>query len=203
MLFPSLFDLFQPTLPARGATQRLHPARSGHSYFNPRSPHGERHLELQLMQLMMDFNPRSPHGERRRRLRGRSVAFQHFNPRSPHGERRCSALRAAYCHHFNPRSPHGERRHGERRSMQARTFQPTLPARGATIKAGFVRNSSTISTHAPRTGSDCRPKCLRLLLGGISTHAPRTGSDNIAQLIDAVIGISTHAPRTGSDTSRS
>ena len=35
------------------------------TYFNPRSPHGERRaLRLALLLLRKDFNPRSPHGER-------------------------------------------------------------------------------------------------------------------------------------------
>ena len=60
-------------------------------------------------------------------------------------------------------------------------FQPTLPARGATWLLFLPESRATsISTHAPRTGSDfagtntckCPP---------ISTHAPRTGSDKICQ----------------------
>ena len=35
-------DLFQPTLPARGATSRKHANSARASNFNPRSPHGER-----------------------------------------------------------------------------------------------------------------------------------------------------------------
>ena len=34
------------------------------------------------------------------------------------------------------------------------TFQPTLPARGATARCGKTCRPRTISTHAPRTGSD-------------------------------------------------
>ena len=33
-------------------------------------------------------------------------------------------------------------------------FQPTLPARGATVPDDGGKSSRTISTHAPRTGSD-------------------------------------------------
>ena len=35
------------------------------SYFNPRSPHGERHRLCIHGNKRNDFNPRSPHGERR------------------------------------------------------------------------------------------------------------------------------------------
>ena len=59
--------------------------------------------------------------------------------------------------------------------------------------------ANTISTHAPRTGSDGRrgiPPCPHQ---SISTHAPRTGSD-VDGAVDVVhLAISTHAPRTGSD----
>ena len=56
---------FQSTLPARGATSDVAlPCNIGHD-FNPRSPHGERHLRLCAVRPADYFNPRSPHGERR------------------------------------------------------------------------------------------------------------------------------------------
>ena len=58
----------------------------------------------------------------------------------------------------------------------AKQFQPTLPARGATDASRSFVIGRNISTHAPRTGSDAA-----FFVGfpafGISTHAPRTGSD--------------------------
>ena len=61
--------VFQSTLPARGAT---HCPWCGHMMrknFNPRSPHGER-LSLDITNGSRDyFNPRSPHGERLRLAR--------------------------------------------------------------------------------------------------------------------------------------
>ena len=55
-------------------------------------------------------------------------------------------------------------------------FQPTLPARGATIYTHDDGTVVVISTHAPRTGSD---QIKQGYAPGkkISTHAPRTGSD--------------------------
>ena len=101
----------------------------------------------------------------------------YFNPRSPHGERHFDAGQSwLYCY-FNPRSPHGERR-------------DPLPSENRTI---------TISTHAPRTGSDAN-NFLQQTLQSISTHAPRTGSDRKTYNCDYSCSISTHAPRTGSDT---
>ena len=60
-------DAFQPTLPARGATDLRRPsAGGGRDYFNPRSPHGERPPADSHTAGAADFNPRSPHGERLR-----------------------------------------------------------------------------------------------------------------------------------------
>ena len=100
-------------------------------------------------------------------------------------------------------------------------FQPTLPARGATIIRSGLRDAIDISTHAPRTGSDmaCGHNGTAEI---ISTHAPRTGSDalrlravddvatfqptlpargatSLKRMADKGNAISTHAPRTGSD----
>ena len=81
-------------------------------------------------------------------------------------------------------------------------FQPTLPARGATMPIVFSASLMGISTHAPRTGSDCcRGRCFAR--AAISTHAPRTGSDVHALAQRHRLDISTHAPRTGSDTAQS
>ena len=78
---------FQSTLPARGATWHfaafcgtmrisIHAPRTGsdeecsarrecRTYFNPRSPHGERPTFAGKQSSLWNFNPRSPHGERR------------------------------------------------------------------------------------------------------------------------------------------
>ena len=122
--------------------------------------------------------------------------------------------------YFNPRSPHGERQLYELGMLSPTQFQPTLPARGATIPPFHARAQIIISTHAPRTGSDAFvPRIFPR--GVISTHAPRTGSDRqrhregfcrcnfnprsphgerLAPLCwRLATRISTHAPRTGSD----
>ena len=126
---------FQPTLPARGATTGT-----------PSSP-----------AMCAHFNPRSPHGERRGQIPSRCSSAGHFNPRSPHGERRAAddqrvATVGISTHaprtgsdfigcpvcigqpNFNPRSPHGERLDTATGSVCVETFQPTLPARGATLR---------------------------------------------------------------------
>ena len=50
-----------------------------------------------------------------------------------------SLLMASPTSHFNPRSPHGERRGIIVDGVAYVTFQPTLPARGATSAADSFR----------------------------------------------------------------
>ena len=171
---------FQPTLPARGATI-AEPLRGVEQiHFNPRSPHGERqhmpscdfwHILISThaprtgsdhtgrrpnCPLQAHFNPRSPHGERPNAPAPPVARSSNFNPRSPHGERQNRPHRRRFAAHFNPRSPHGERRFKiQLKCVRAVAFQPTLPARGATLQAmSICATRLPISTHAPRTGSD-------------------------------------------------
>ena len=148
---------FQPTLPARGATRAqgveqvnhlvisTHAPRTGSDGHDPaerRNRHISTHaprtgsdpIGFQIKPVSpADFNPRSPHGERRISVPAFATIWSYFNPRSPHGERLCRRLPAPRGQYFNPRSPHGERRYD--------LSDSTL--------------LSSISTHAPRTGSDC------------------------------------------------
>ena len=192
-------DEFQSTLPARGATHlpllappawniSIHAPRTGsdarqpgHSgglrYFNPRSPHGERHCAPFMDMGKSVISIHAPRTGSDADLDGHLPSGGDFNPRSPHGERRSQRLWKEYttCN-FNPRSPHGERRH----------------------KPGAPLRDSSISIHAPRTGSDfaCSQPVFRHV---ISIHAPRTGSDFPALSPRPSAWISIHAPRTGSD----
>ena len=124
---------FQSTLPARGATQKrprvrfspsisIHAPRTGsditffrvrpaQTYFNPRSPHGERPLGIFFHDSSEYFNPRSPHGERR----------------SPNRHRRSSTLISIHA----PRTGSDALLVAE---ADAGRFQSTLPARGATAQ---------------------------------------------------------------------
>ena len=191
---------FNPRSP-HGERRRGTPARREPCYFNPRSPHGERPaLERADTAAACNFNPRSPHGERQAT---NSVFFELSNisthaPRtgsdsitadidpdnniSTHAPRTGSDRWSfdpsrQWSGNFNPRSPHGERQGRRPREPEAHKFQPTLPARGATKGFSFYGRTQSISTHAPRTGSDGHPKLAQARGQPISTHAPRTGSD--------------------------
>ena len=62
--FLPVFKLFQSTLPVWGATRAASATSVQCTYFNPRSPCGERQDLRQLDLPGADFNPRSPCGER-------------------------------------------------------------------------------------------------------------------------------------------
>ena len=154
----NLQRLFQPTLPARGATGAsgegckqksisTHAPRTGSdmiagaalysvSQISTHAPRtGSDYKMLRRQERINNFNPRSPHGERHGVCAGRCVG-QHFNPRSPHGERRPRRCMRRKCRYFNPRSPHGERQAQIQPLLRLARFQPTLPARGATVIIG-------------------------------------------------------------------
>ena len=101
----------------------------------------------------------------------------HFNPRSPHGERRHLYGDLSRLWHFNPRSPHGERRDGSSLSIIDFVFQPTLPARGATkMTTGLRASTFEFQPTLPARGATWR-SIYADVIPTISTHAPRTGSD--------------------------
>ena len=179
LISKKLLVQFQPTLPARGATVVCDGAADGARDFNPRSPHGERRTAFQQWQaLFAYFNPRSPHGERHASVLCRRAGWN-FNPRSPHGERRsCGSPKARFARNFNPRSPHGERR---------------------CWNCSKRRCTNHFNPRSPH-GERLERQRQQLLADIISTHAPRTGSDRIALIpVHFLLAISTHAPRTGSD----
>mgnify|MGYP007128953113 CR=1 FL=1 len=145
---------FQSTLPARGATPGNPGRMEKRKYFNPRSPHGERHsfrhagvwyipisihaprtgsdtvaAEKHLTAAISIHAPRTGSDVSHPFL---FISGDNFNPRSPHGERHLRGQAGARPLHFNPRSPHGERR----------------------ARQNGGPHDLQISIHAPRTGSD-------------------------------------------------
>ena len=178
-------------------------SRASQPYFNPRSPHGERRRHRAWVHHAGgNFNPRSPHGERPSRVGSFAQHRHYFNPRSPHGERQLTYSTSPASLRFQPTLPARGATAADNASVQTIEFQPTLPARGATswkfVKGNCSQFQPTllargatgtrcppltgdhISTHAPRTGSDCALVGRHLPCVCISTHAPRTGSDSLA-----------------------
>ena len=124
---------FQPTLPARGATdhfrRRPHPRRiSTHA---PRT--GSDYADAILQNICRIFQPTLP-ARGATILSNKKEAMTIFQPTLP-------ARGATQCGVF-----------AQKRIC---LFQPTLPARGATDEWGCIPGFIVpISTHAPRTGSD-------------------------------------------------
>ena len=100
---------------------------------------------------------------------------------------------------FNPRSPHGERRNAVGGGKECLKFQPTLPARGATMADEWKAWAEEFQPTLPARGATPFTDCIKRYYTNISTHAPRTGSDPNGIMHYMGVAISTHAPRTGSD----
>ena len=100
------------------------------------------------------FNPRSPCGERLGLAAG--VAGEpDFNPRSPCGERLCLAGARRACDEISIHAPRVGSDGMQSRSTAARLkFQSTLPVWGATRRHRRHLQHHQISIHAPRVGSD-------------------------------------------------
>ena len=179
-------------------------ARSQTSYFNPRSPHGERRARNQRTPTGADFNPRSPHGERHSIIDYQSAGFtisihaprtgsdvvvkvpicraaefQSTLPaRGATSARAQLPLRPA---HFNPRSPHGERLLIASSGWATPHFNPRSP-HGE--RPAHPLRATGWQHFNPRSPHGERPRLRRRLAGKqrISIHAPRTGSDKESRL---------------------
>ena len=126
---------FQPSLPARGATKAV-PALhcpEGISTLAPREGSDPAETPEEKLTRISTLAPRE-------------------------GSDAADMLRTAAGRYFNPRSPRGERPAGTQGCISAMGFQPSLPARGATLSHKQVSIVIKISTLAPREGSDQRPR---------------------------------------------
>ena len=148
-IFPQSGQVFQSTLPARGATIggrgsnrnasiSIHAPRTGSDITDK-----ETLLENAKFQSTLPARGatlRQYRAENRQRIsihaprtgsdRPRDILelfFTHFNPRSPHGERLRNNLAYTLKFHFNPRSPHGERQHRGGRQARGMDFNPRSP----------------------------------------------------------------------------
>ena len=190
-----IISIHAPRVGSDGAF-KLHP--SSLTYFNPRSPCGERplmdgtSLALYLISIhaprvgsdaraacerggKKHFNPRSPCGER---LLGshRHCDGGYFNPRSPCGERHHLFLHPAPHRNFNPRSPCGERLDVTCYDRIRYLFQSTLPVWGATHNvSSFIWFSVPFQSTLPVWGATiCWGIYMRLL--GFQSTLPVWGA---------------------------
>ena len=152
---------FQPTLPARGATRSCGGCTREPLRFQPTLPaRGATQWQFfcRTHDIISTHAPRT--GSDRYTAYGCGESAD-FNPRSPHGERpTCQKRSSAQGFNFNPRSPHGERHPRTSPSIRTRQFQPTLPARGATLWGAHgradLRDFNPRSPHGERRqASNC------------------------------------------------
>ena len=148
--------LFQPTLPARGATAAGCSSGCARRTFQPTLPaRGATHVNAFIARagLISTHAPRTGSDAAAAEKAGVTIEISTHAPRT--GSDGCG--KGAYITqlYFNPRSPHGERPpESMLYGVPSFSFQPTLPARGATWKMCLRGGQVVISTHAPRTGSD-------------------------------------------------
>ena len=198
-MYPPIPNLFQSTLPARGATCNMgvatmnnrisiHAPRTGSDSAAVSCPVASLRFQSTLPARGATIVPElaqapeliSIHAPRT----GSDTAeynpienYDNFNPRSPHGERHKASINSRLSDLI---SIHAPRTGSDYKYIIALSgaivFQSTLPARGATVVLPLPVPAAEISIHAPRTGSDVAiaPGSAR---GTISIHAPRTGSD--------------------------
>ena len=150
-----LTHLFQPTLPARGATCPARCPPDSGWYFNPRSPHGERRANLQGYNFNRRISTHAPRTGSDAAGRYRQTVRRHISTHAPRTG--SDSPRAAV-------------------ESARRNISTHAPRTGSDGLITAISAHGKISTHAPRTGSDLMAfdiETTRL----ISTHAPRTGSD--------------------------
>ena len=192
------------------------------TYFNPRSPHGERlgHA-AEVLHHGEDFNPRSPHGERRAVFLSVRLP-SHISIHAPRTGSDGMIAMQSYPMQISIHAPRtGSDPKRSDTQFEAFVFQSTLPARGATLQGCDLRWCSYFN---PRSPHGERPALYvnGRKMSDISIHAPRTGSDEAAQITgmkvfifqstlpargatknpledNGRVLISIHAPRTGSD----
>ena len=236
-------ELFQSTLPVGGATDfykpvfanlgiSIHAPRGGSdchsfgrlcsaSYFNPRSPWGERLALTTVFSRSAPFQSTLPVGGATRdklsTLKDRVISIH--APRG--GSDSKNRIRAADQQYFNPRSPWGERQPRRSALLISQAFQSTLPVGGATGPATiqgllrrfqstlpvggatpFVEHSDEAAEHFnPRSpwGERLSDRALRARISNFNPRSPWGERLSPARLRSSTARISIHAPRGGSD----
>ena len=101
--------------------------------------------------------------------------------------------------YFNPRSPCGERLIALPVLGCVEQFQSTLPVWGATQCGQHQRDTTGISIHAPRVGSDQPGRSTPSTIFVFQSTLPVWGATKDGVKVIQVQRISIHAPRVGSD----
>ena len=108
---PVTYTTFQPTLPARGATDFINTLLAQYGDFNPRSPHGERHNLTTPADDSASISTHAPRTGSDGAFRACGCHAGQFQPTLPaRGATGSAGGSRRLRPNFNPRSPHGERR---------------------------------------------------------------------------------------------
>ena len=215
-------QLFQPTLPVRGATARVPALRRHQAHFNPRSPCGERpflrysaNLSKRFQPTLpvrgatgtsssptrpsLNFNPRSPCGERRAgaALRARFTKFQPTLPCGERPHRRCPGSHGRP--DFNPRSPCGERLRLVHDDAGLFDFNPRSPCGERHDYGGMGVARFVFQPTLPVRGATPERYPARSRPCNFNPRSPC--GERLLPLVGDIVDelISTHAPRAGSD----
>ena len=76
-------------------------------------------------------------------------------------------------------------------------FQSTLPARGATRSTAWICRASSISIHAPRTGSDSAPGCGTLSTNYFNPRSPHGERLNSSAVMPETVAFQSTLPARG------
>ena len=148
------------------------------------------------------FNPRSPRGERLAHL-GEQAILNKISIHAPRGGSDHHAADGSSPHkRFQSTLPVGGATEAREKAGLPPVFQSTLPVGGATTSPSDFRRrfifQSTLPVGGATSSKLCADPCAR-----ISIHAPRGGSDSQrGHGIGVPVPISIHTPRGGSDTSK-
>ena len=190
---------FQSTLPARGATYAAVIPEMEESYFNPRSPHGERPHGWAHGRKEPGISIHAPRTGSDIIVAQQFSIYFNFNPRSPHGERLTRLTRARWHGPFQSTLPARGATRLTWWSKSRKGFQSTLPARGATATmrrlSRGVPNFNPRSPHGERRDAGTKRGTSRQF----QSTLPARGATTRGRRKPSGSRISIHAPRTGSD----
>ena len=170
---------FQSTLPARGATadKRCNQLRKR---FQSTLPARGATIPTEEMTDPDGISIHAPRTGSDAHGGKPASARRDFNPRSPHGERRTQVMTTSSSLTFQSTLPARGATMKQERASRICLFQSTLPARGATVSSNSIIKTKTFQSTLPARGATM-PSAGRWSRRTISIHAPRTGSDICAK----------------------
>ncbi len=152
---PSISSVISIHAPRTGSD--LIRRRSGEpaGYFNPRSPHGERHRSASAREVHRAISIHAPRTGSDERLRWRRSREPFQSTLPARGATSIARFWRIINGLFQSTLPaRGATAACVRKPSRYLEFQSTLPARGATDHQTAAQRIPHISIHAPRTGSD-------------------------------------------------